>query len=63
MHIAREDRLSDAMLYQRLQPSFSIKVRRRAAVLRQLDGIGVNVKSVYGDHDSIAKYIRWKFMG
>ena len=47
-------------LLQEVEHSDIIKINKPEAILRQLDYIGINLGSMYGDYDSIAKYIRKK---
>lgn len=61
MHIAQNDWFSSKMIYQTIQPSYVLKIRQKAAMLQQLDSVGINLKSIYGDYDSISRYIRLKF--
>lgn len=61
MHIAENDWFSYKMIYQLIKPHYILEIRNKDSILKQLDSIGVNLKSIYGDYDSIAKYICWKF--
>ena len=45
---------------QRIWPEYVIVVENKEQILKELDFIGINEKFIYGDYDSIAKYIRRK---
>jgi len=49
-------------LVQEIEHSKIIKVNHPEKILRQLDSIGVNLGNMYGDYDSIAKYIKKKYL-
>lgn len=46
---------------QRIWPDIRIEVRNRREILKQLDLMGINEKFIYGDIDSIARYITNKY--
>jgi len=45
---------------QKIIPDFTIEISDKAKILKELDCLGINLKSIYGDYDSIAKYIKSK---
>lgn len=46
---------------QRVWPDVVIVIENKEKVLRELDFIGINEKFIYGDYDSIARYIKKKY--
>lgn len=48
---------------QNIFPDFTIKVNNKEEILRSLDSLGINLKFIYNDYDSIAKYIKTKRLG
>lgn len=46
---------------QRIWPDYVIVIENKEQILKELDFIGINEKFIYGDYDSIAKYIRRKY--
>jgi len=49
------------LLTQKIKPDFVIEVANKRAILNELDMLGINLKTVFGDYDNIAKYIRNNF--
>lgn len=49
---------SDIALFQETVCVKEIKIEKTPEILRQLDEIGINRGTIYGDYDSIAKYIK-----
>lgn len=47
---------------QRVWPEFVIVVENKETILQELDFIGINEKFIFGDFDSIAKYIKNKYV-
>lgn len=47
---------------QRIWPDKIIVVENKKQILKELDRIGINDKFIYGDYDSIARYIREKYI-
>jgi len=47
-------------LVQEIKYSKVIKIRNQPKILRQLDSLGINQGTIYGDFDSIARYIKIK---
>lgn len=47
-------------LIQEIEHSKTIKINNPELILRQLDYIGINHGTMYGDFDSVAKYINGK---
>lgn len=45
---------------QNISPIQTVEVKRPVEILQELDNIGINSGTVYGDFDSIAKYIKEK---
>lgn len=46
---------------QRVWPELVIVVENKEQILKELDFIGINDKYIYGDFDSVAKYIKKKY--
>lgn len=46
---------------QRVWPDVIIVVGNKEKILKELDFMGINEKFIYGDYDSIARYIRKKY--
>jgi len=48
--------------YQRITPDFTLKIEgeNKTKILKELDTLGINMKSIMGGHDAIAQYIKWK---
>lgn len=46
---------------QRIWPDLVVVIENKEKILRELDFIGINEKFIYGDHDSVARYIRKKY--
>lgn len=46
---------------QRVWPEIVIVIENKDVILRELDLIDINDKFIYGDYDSIAKYIKKKY--
>jgi len=44
-------------IWQKITPDFIIKIQNPEAIKKELDAIGFNLKHIYCDYDSIAKYI------
>ena len=44
-------------IWQTITPDFVVKVKRPDMIRRELDAIGINLKSIYCDYDSAAKYV------
>ena len=49
-----------ALLTQIINPDCIIKVKNRDKIINDLDMLGINLKSIYGDFDNIAKHIKGK---
>ncbi len=47
--------------HQRVWPDIVIVVENKEKILKELDFMGINEKFIYGDYDSVAKYIRKKY--
>ena len=52
---------SELIALQRISPDVRIKVKDPRKILNQLDLMGINEKFIYGDIDSIARYITNKY--
>ena len=52
---------SELVALQRIWPDVKIKVNNPRKILKQLDLMGINEKFIYGDVDSIARYITNKY--
>ncbi len=48
----------ESLVTQEIVPDYIININKQKEILRQLDNIGINLKSVFGDNDNIAKYIK-----
>lgn len=46
---------------QTITPDIIIEIENYAEILDELDHLGVNLESIYGDYDNIAKYIKSKY--
>ena len=46
------------LVTQKIEPDYVFETHNRKEVLRQLGSTGINLKSVFGDNDNIAKYIK-----
>ncbi len=60
--IKREDNFSGTTNFssygiQQISPFKSIKIQNKKRILRELDNIGVNRKTLFRDHDNVANYI------
>ena len=49
-------------LWQAIVPDFVIRVDNPKGIKKELDSIGVNLKTVYSDYDSVAKYTVGRFL-
>ncbi|KGP87345.1 hypothetical protein P363_0112380, partial [Paenibacillus sp. MAEPY1] len=45
--------------FQSIQPDFIIKIQNHQAILNELNLLGINIESIYGDFDNIAKSIKF----
>lgn len=54
---AYKDR-KDVYIWQVIKPDFIIEVNNPDAIKKELDAIGINLKTIYCDFDSVAKYIK-----
>ena len=46
------------LVTQEIEPDYVFEIHNQKEILRQLDSIGINLKSVFGDNDNIAKHIK-----
>ncbi|TBX15614.1 hypothetical protein BFS06_09435 [Clostridium perfringens] len=53
--------IPNKIIKQTVTPDLAIIINNQKHILEELDFIGINEKSIYGDFDSIAKYISQKF--
>lgn len=62
-YLSFDEDLFDAHILseQRVWPEKVIVVENKEKILRELDFLGINEKFIYGDYDSVAKYIRRKY--
>lgn len=60
-YLTLEDEDSDRVTLQRIRPDVRIEVKNKKEILRQLDLMGINEKFIYGDIDSVARYITNKY--
>ena len=51
------------LLIQHIKPDITIEIANKKMILKELDTLGINLKTVFGDYDSIAKYIKNSFYG
>ena len=49
-----------ALLTQNILPDYTIKVKNREKVMNDLNILGINLKSIFGDFDNIVKDIKRK---
>lgn len=47
---------------QQIHPDFTIQISNKEKVLRDLDTLGINLKTIFGDYDNIAKYIKNSYL-
>lgn len=52
--------IPNKIIKQDINPDMTIIVNNQKNILKELDFIGINLKSIYGDFDNIAKYISKK---
>ena len=57
---SKTDWKDEIFLHQEIEHYKILKINHPEAILNQLDYIGINLGTMYGDFDSIAKYIRKK---
>lgn len=50
----------DGMIVQKINPDITLQINNQAEILKDLDWMGINKKSLFGDFDSIAEYINAK---
>jgi hypothetical protein len=51
----------NSIVRQKVTPDITIIVKNQKEILEELDFIGINLKSIYGDFDNTASYINNKF--
>lgn len=51
------ENVPNRIIKQDINPDITIVVNNQKNILEELDFIGINLKSIYGDYDNIAKYI------
>ena len=49
------------IIYQEIIPDFTIEITDKIKVLDQLDMMGINLKTIYGDIDDVAKHLKEKY--
>lgn len=49
------------LLTQLIEPDITVEILNKKQILNELDGVGINLKTVFGDHDNIARYIKNSF--
>lgn len=47
-------------LKQNISPDYILRINNKGDILNSLDSVGINLKFIYNDYDSIAKYIKSK---
>lgn len=52
---------ANAILRQKIIPDITLVINNQKRILEELDFIGINLKSIYGDFDNTASYINNKF--
>jgi len=57
-YITADEEEGEIVLFQENNPIIEISITNARGILKQLDAIGINVGTVFGDYDSIAKYIK-----
>ena len=63
-YISFNEDLYDAHILsqQRVWPEYVIVIENKEKILKELDFLGINDKFIYGDYDSIARYIKRKYI-
>jgi len=49
------------LLTQQIKPDITIEVLNKKKILKELDEVGINLKTIFGDYDSISKYLKNNF--
>ncbi|WP_053418622.1 FRG domain-containing protein [Viridibacillus arvi] len=57
----RYEDVPEEILRQEIIPDVTIVINNQKQILEELDFIGINLKSIYGDFDNIASYVNNKF--
>lgn len=52
--------MKDILVAQKIVPDVTLKICDKKHILEDLDMVGINLKTVYGDDDNIAKYVKNK---
>jgi hypothetical protein len=61
MRHRNESNPCNILLTQKIAPDFEMEIAHKKEILAELDMLGINLKTVFGDYDNIAKYIRNNF--
>ena len=63
-YISFDEEVYDAHILsqQRVWPEYIIVVENKEKILKDLDFLGINDKFIYGDYDSIARYVKRKYI-
>ena len=63
-YISFDEEVYDAHILsqQRVWPEHVIVIENKEKILKELDFLGINDKFIYGDYDSIARYIKQKYI-
>lgn len=56
----KHENIPDSIIKQEIIPNISIIIKDQKRILEELDFIGINLKTIYGDFDNIATYINQK---
>lgn len=48
------------LVIQQILPDITVKICNKSKILAELDMVGINLKTIYGDNDNIARYIKNK---
>lgn len=59
-YASQDEEIPNHIIKQEINPDIMIIINNQKDILEELDFIGVNLKSIYGDFDNIAKYISEK---
>lgn len=51
---------TDLLIIQKILPDITLEISDKKKIQAELDMVGINLKTIYGDDDNIAKYIKSK---
>lgn len=55
-----KEEMKDILVAQKIVPDVTLKICDKKHILEDLDMVGINLKTIYGDDDNIAKYVKNK---